>query len=134
MGKLGLIQITPFFGTGPLGRAVSFYRDIIGCDVFVHEGGYAYVERESVAVRLLELDAGAINPPGCGHAYVDVHDVDALFAEMQPKLENLPADQWGRPKDQPYGQREFWVRDPDGNLLNFGQEIPMDADQTDDCS
>lgn len=133
MGKKDLIQITPFFGTGPLDRSVAFYRDIIGCEVFVHEGGYAYVERAPVAIRLLELDAGATNPPGCGHAYVDVHDVDALFAEMQPRLETIPAERWGKPKNQPYGQREYWVRDPDGNLLNFGQEIVLETEQPDGC-
>ena len=78
-----------------------------------------------------ELDAGARNPPGCGHAYIDVRDVDALFEELRPSLEALPAGRWGPPKDMFYGQREFWVRDPDGNLINFGQGIGGNAGQWD---
>ena len=127
----GFVQVTPFFGTGPLDRAMAFYRDILGCRVFAPGGGYAYVERDRVAFRLLELDAGARNPPGCGHAYIDVRDVDALFEELRPGLEALPPGRWGPPKDMFYGQREFWVRDPDGNLINFGQGIGENAGQWD---
>lgn len=125
----GFVQVTPFFGTGRLERAIAFYRDILGCGVHAPGGGYAYVERDRIAFRLLELDDGARNPPGCGHAYVDVRDVDALFAELHARLETLPDGRWGPPKDQPYGMREFWVRDPDGNLINFGQGIGANADQ-----
>ena len=127
MGDPGIIQITPFFGTGPLDRAIAFYTDVLGCCAYAPGGGYAYVSRDRFAVRLLELDAGSRNPPGCGHAYVDVANVDALFAELAPKLAALPADRWGPVEDHNYGQREFWLRDPDGNLINFGQQIAGSA-------
>jgi catechol 2,3-dioxygenase-like lactoylglutathione lyase family enzyme len=131
MSEAGFIQITPFFGTGPIERAIAFYRDVLRCSVFAPGGGYAYVEHDNVGFRLVELDEGAINPPGCGHAYVDVGDVDRLFEELRPSLEKLTAGQWAGPKDQPYGQREFWVRDPDGNLITFGQGIGENAAQWD---
>jgi catechol 2,3-dioxygenase-like lactoylglutathione lyase family enzyme len=123
------IQVTPFFGVAAMEVALPFYRDILGFTVHVDEGGYAYVEREHIAFRLLALEAASYNPPGSGHAYIDVGDVDALFAEMEPGLKTLPADRWGPPKDQPYGQREFWVRDPDGNLVSFGEGIGANAHQ-----
>jgi catechol 2,3-dioxygenase-like lactoylglutathione lyase family enzyme len=131
MEKACFIQVTPFFGTGPLDRAIAFYRDILGFSIFAPGGGYAYVERDHVAVRLVQLDSSAKNPPGSGHAYVDARDVDALFAELKPRLEPLAERQYGAPKDQPYGQREFWVRDPDGNLITFGQGIGDNAAQWD---
>lgn len=131
MGMSGFIQVTPFFGTGPLDRAVAFYRDILGCSVFSPGGGYAYVEREQIAFRLVQLDSGAKFPPGAGHAYVDVRDAAALFAELAAQLGSLPADRWGPPKDHDYGQREFWVRDPDGNLITFGEGIGDNAGQWD---
>jgi catechol 2,3-dioxygenase-like lactoylglutathione lyase family enzyme len=125
------IQVTPFFGVAAMEVALAFYRDILGFAVHVDEGGYAYVERDRIAFRLLALEAASYNPPGSGHAYIDVGDVDALFTEMEPALKTLPADRWGSPKDQPYGQREFWVRDPDGNLVNFGKGIGANAHQWD---
>ena len=64
------IQVTPFLGVAAMEPALAFYRDILGFTVHVHGGGYAYVERERIAFRLLQLDDGAHNPPGCSHAYV----------------------------------------------------------------
>jgi catechol 2,3-dioxygenase-like lactoylglutathione lyase family enzyme len=125
------VQVTPFFGVGALDAAIAFYRDILGFGIFAAGESYAYAERERIGFRLLALDAGASNPPGCSHAYVDVVDADALFGELKPRLETLPAARWGAPKDQPYGQREFWVRDPDGNLISFGQGIGANAGQWD---
>ena len=123
------IQVTPFLGVAAMEAALAFFRDTLGFIVYVDEGGYAYVERERIAFRLLELEDGARNSPGCAHAYVDVADADALFAELEPKLRELPSDRWGAPCDQHYGQREFWVRDPDGNHLTFGQGIGANAGQ-----
>jgi catechol 2,3-dioxygenase-like lactoylglutathione lyase family enzyme len=131
MSEASWVQITPFFGVTSLEPAVAFFRDILGFGVWTPGGGYAYAERNRIAVRLLELDDGALNPPGCSHAYIDIDDADALFAELEAKLATLPAERWGAPKNQPYGQREFWVRDPDGNLMTFGQGIGENAAQWD---
>jgi hypothetical protein len=58
--------------------------------------------------------------------YIDVEDVDALYAELKPKLDTLPGGHTNGPKDQSYGQRALILRAPDGNLLAFGQSIhPM---------
>lgn len=111
--------------------ALTFYRDVLGFTVYVDYGGYAYIERERVGFRLLALDVGARNPPGCSHAYIDVTDVDACFAGFEPRLRDLAPGRWSRPCDQHYGQREFWVRDPDGNLITFGQGIGENAGQWD---
>lgn len=126
-----LIQVSPFLGVAQLDRAIAFYGDTLGFECFVANGGYAYLERERVALRLLELDDGALNPPGCSHAYIDVRDVGAEYARIAAALALLPPGRHGEPKDQPYGQREFWVRDPDGNLLTFGQGIGANAGQWD---
>lgn len=129
MAVAGLIQVTPFFGVSAMEPAIAFYRDCLGFELFVHFGGYAYLERERVGLRLLQLDEGSRNPPGCSHAYVDLRDAAALFAILEPKLAALPAARWGGLRDQPYGQREFWVRDPDGNLLTFGEGVGANAGQ-----
>lgn len=129
--RSNLIQVTPFLGVGPIERSIAFYRDVLGFTLYVQGGGYAYLERDRVAVRLLELDGGAPHPPGCSHIYIDVRDCDALFAELEPQLRALPADRVRGPADAVYGQREFSVRDPDGNLVMFGQGIGDNASQWD---
>lgn len=55
--------------------------------------------------------------------YVDVRDVDQLYAELKPKLDTLPEDDIHGPADEDYGQRELSVVAPDGNLIVFGQAI-----------
>jgi len=49
-------------------------------------------------------------------AYIVVDDVDALFAEMQRRGAEFQQEL----TEQPWGVRDFVVRDPDGNLLLFG--------------
>ena len=51
-------------------------------------------------------------------AYFWVNDADALYAEFSANGAELV----GAPQDQPYGMREFGVRDPDGHLLLFGHD------------
>lgn len=125
------VQITPFLSVSDLERAIAFYRDLLGFSVWSPGGGYAYAERERVAVRLLALGEDSATPLVRTHAYVDIAGVDALFSDLKPALDALPAERWGPPKDHPYAQREFWVRDPDGNLLTFGEGIGPNAAQWD---
>ena len=53
----------------------------------------------------------------------DVRDVDALYAELKPKLDTLPPGDVHGPADKPYGQRELLVLAPDGELIVFGMEL-----------
>jgi hypothetical protein len=50
---------------------------------------------------------------------VDVADIDALHVKLSPALATLPPDRVEPLKNMPYGQREFQVRMPDGDWLNF---------------
>jgi catechol 2,3-dioxygenase-like lactoylglutathione lyase family enzyme len=52
--------------------------------------------------------------------YVIVDDVDALHAEFVSK--GVPIDT--PPVDQTWGMREMFVRDPDGNRIQFGHVLP----------
>jgi catechol 2,3-dioxygenase-like lactoylglutathione lyase family enzyme len=46
-----------------------------------------------------------------------VSDVDALYEEFAGAIK--VEGPWGKPGDTPWGTREFHVRDPDGNALQF---------------
>jgi hypothetical protein len=56
-------------------------------------------------------------------SYVDVDDVDALFAELKPGLDRLPPERVNPPCDMEYGQRDFSVLGPDGDWIGFGSPI-----------
>jgi catechol 2,3-dioxygenase-like lactoylglutathione lyase family enzyme len=119
------IQITPVMWVPDLGAAVAFFVDLLGFRVLVQDGGYAYVQRETVGVRIMDRTIYADVAPGdrrFAH-YIDVRDVDALYAELKPKLDALPSADVHGPADKPYGQRELCILAPDGDLVVFGQAI-----------
>jgi catechol 2,3-dioxygenase-like lactoylglutathione lyase family enzyme len=119
------IQITPFITVENLEQAITFFTGILGFELRFRARDYAYLHRETVGFRLIEQSAG--NPAPAGNRrfayYIDVRDVDALYAELKPKLNTLPAGDVYGPVDQSYGQRELLVLAPDGNLIAFGQFI-----------
>jgi catechol 2,3-dioxygenase-like lactoylglutathione lyase family enzyme len=119
------IQITPVMWVPDLGAAVAFFVDLLGFRVLVQDGGYAYVQRETAGVRIMDRTIYADVAPGdrrFAH-YIDVRDVDALYAELKPKLDALPSADVHGPADKPYGQRELCILAPDGDLVVFGQAI-----------
>jgi catechol 2,3-dioxygenase-like lactoylglutathione lyase family enzyme len=119
------IQITPFMHVTDIERALMFFTDILGFKTLLRFENYAYIHRETVGFRLLEQIGEDGAPPGNRRFayYIDVHDVDALYAELKPKLDTLPKGDVHGPADKGYGQRELLVLAPDGNLIAFGQAI-----------
>ena len=118
-------QITPFMLVADIESALAFFDDILGFKAMYREPGYAYIERDGVAFRILEEGEGNPVQPGTRRFayYIDVRDVDALYAELKPKLDTLPPRDVHGPADKPYRQRELLVLAPDGNLIAFGMPI-----------
>jgi len=89
MGHLN--QVTPFLRVTDIEQAVAFFCDALGFELGFRGGEYAYVRRDAVAFRLIEDEP--LPPRGHGRytSYVDVDDVDALYAELKPKLDLFPA-------------------------------------------
>lgn len=120
-----LTQITPFVPCTVLGVQIEFYRDVLGFTLGFQAEGYAFLHRDKVAVRLVQVsdDVDLHNPERQGSFYIDVKGVDALYAGLKPALEVLPKGRVRAPFDQPYGQREFHVADEDCTLVFFGETV-----------
>lgn len=120
-----LLQITPFVLCSSLQAQIDFYCDRLGFVCGFRQENYAFLSRGPVAVRLLECpprDDG--RPLGDNQSYyIDVEDIDGLYATLRDGLENLPPGRVRAPFDQPYLQREFHVIDEDGTLIFFGQDM-----------
>lgn len=121
-----LYRVTPFLRVPDIEAAIAFFRDTLGFQLGFSGGGYAYVWRDGVAFRMVQDQP--LPPRGEGRytSYIDVEDVDGLYAQLKPKLDLLPAGSVCAPCDQEYGQREFTVIGPDGDLIAFGMEIASD--------
>lgn len=115
-------QITPFLHVPDLEAALAFFCDTLGFKRTYRESDYAYIELEGCGLRLLEEPMRKLTIDGKARVsvYIDVSDVDALHARLAPALAGLPADRVEPLMDKPYRQREFQVRMPDGDWLNFG--------------
>ena len=122
------IQVTPFMHVEDLERALAFFTGILGFETRFRAANYAYVHRETTGFRILEQTGIDGAPPGNRRFayYIDVRDVDGLYAELKPKLDTLPKGDVYGPVNQHYGQRELLVLAPDGNLIAFGQAISKD--------
>ena len=121
-----LTQVTPFIPCTSLETQLAFYRDVLGFELgYLAEGIYAFMRRDDIAVRLVQVSAHVDlrHPERENSFYIDVDDIDAVWAEMQPRLDGLPEDRVLMPFNQDYGQREFHVADEDCTLIFFGEAL-----------
>lgn len=118
-------QITPFMHVADFEAALRFLTDTIGFTATVHDGGYAYLEREGAGLRLLQQsDPAQLGVAHRGFAYdIDVRSVETVLEQIGERLAALPPGDVVGPRDQPYDQRELMIRAPDGNLIVFGASL-----------
>jgi catechol 2,3-dioxygenase-like lactoylglutathione lyase family enzyme len=102
---------------GRLGFALAFQDDAAA-------PRYAAVRRDAVELHLQWHDRSGWPPAGDRPTYrFVVGDVDALYREFRERgalaPESADPSPWAAPGDTPWGTREFHLRDPDGNGLQF---------------
>ena len=100
--------------------SVRFYQSL-GFALLFTDGAdaprYAGVGRDGVELHLQWQDAAQWARPGDRPSYrFLVSDPDGLHAEWTGRDRDLDASP---PRDTPWGTREFHVRDPGGNVLQF---------------
>ena len=98
--------------------ALQFYIGILGFTERFRFGDYAGIEHGDVQIHLVGPRVASERIVGQGSIYIFCDDVDRYHAEITAKGANAPIP----PKDYDYGMRDFVFRDPDGNMICFGQE------------
>jgi catechol 2,3-dioxygenase-like lactoylglutathione lyase family enzyme len=119
-------NVSTYFFVSDLVRAAEFYRDKLGFDRYWGEPPcFVMVRRDGVQFMLRSGLYGGRPQPNraldCDtwDAYVYVRDADGLHAEFAAKGVDIVRP----PEDQEYGCRDFEVRDPDGYVICFGQDL-----------
>ncbi len=129
----GMIEsVHPVLMARDVATAVRFYAALGFDAVFQDDPAdptYAAVRRDGVELHLQWADPGQWAYPVDRPAYrFHVRDVDVLYAEFRgaagavagvgagPASARSP---WAAPAETPWGTREFHVRDPAGNVLQF---------------
>jgi predicted enzyme related to lactoylglutathione lyase len=109
------VQGAPVLHVADVEATAVFYRDVLGFAWDFGDQTYAVVWRDNSAVHFVRGDE---SPKGV-HLFQWVKDVDAYFREVVDR----GADVATGPTNQPYGVREFGVRDINGVAIVFGQDI-----------
>ena len=119
----------PYFLVADVVKAAEHYRDRLGFKIigyfFEDPPVFGMVERDDKII-MLSLTEGSRGGSNRNHknvgvdAYLWTDDADRLYAELQAK----GADIVMPPTIRIYGMRELEVRDLDGYVLCFGQDVP----------
>jgi uncharacterized glyoxalase superfamily protein PhnB len=120
--------IAPYFLVRDVRRAAEYYRDRLGFEIGPYSRDppvFVIVQRAGMALQLgrMESGRGGSNRDWNDEsfdAYLWVPDADGLYAEFQTRGATL----MDAPVVKPYGMKEFDVRDADGYVLRFGQDMP----------
>jgi uncharacterized glyoxalase superfamily protein PhnB len=117
--KLALVTIV----TVNLESMLTFYQEVLQIEPQIYRGNYVEFALEAGTLALWrqsESEAFGIAPmsSGANHSVLiefAVDDVDREYA----RLKSLQLEWVQELTTQPWGHRAFYVRDPDGNVLNF---------------
>ena len=131
----GLTRTIPALPVRDVPAAVAFYRERLGFDARHVDDGFAVVGRDEAVLHLWgagdegwrdrsdlagrPIRSGAESfLAGTASCRIEVADVDALFAELEPREVLHPIVRDGVSATD-FGTREFPTLDLDGNLVTF---------------
>ena len=112
----------PILPAKDLGRTRAFYESI-GFKAGYHDDRYEILRRDNLVVHL-EPHADLVPAANRTSCYWRVEDADRLYQEFASL--GLPSEGLPRltaPSDEPWGMREFTLKDPAGNLIRVGHEL-----------
>lgn len=123
-----ILRAAPYFLVPDVAAAGAYYREVLGFECEYAAGQppeFAIYSRNGSAVMFRRATDPALISPnekqgGTWDVFCWVEALDPLVEE----LEQRGATFVYRPVVQPYGMREFAVRDPAGYVLGFGEQWP----------
>ncbi len=130
-----LERVHPVLMSSDVARSLGYYERLGFRETFRDdpaEPRYAAVERDGVELHLQWHGPEQWAHAGDRPTYrFPVRDVDALFAEFRQSGVVPEASArfgpWATPADTPWGTREFHLRDPDRNGLQFYRTLQPGA-------
>ncbi|MGV3617762.1 MAG: bleomycin resistance protein [Fimbriimonas sp.] len=112
--------VSPVLVVSDVAASIEFFQSKLGFGKMFAFGApveYGAMERGEVQIHLTrDYSRGRV---GKGSCYVSLYGVDALHEELQAK--EVPITE--AIGDRPYGMRDFYVEDLDGNTIGFGEPL-----------
>ena len=110
------------FPVKDLEESLKYYKEVLGFEEDFRFGEYAGIKKGSVLIHLSNYSNPNMKEPGSGIIYIFCDEVDEYYKEIKEKGAKVK----DKPKDYPYGMRDFITYDPDGNQVTFGAESEKD--------
>ena len=98
----------------------EFYINSLGFEEIgtVDFEGYLMIKRDQIELHFFLFET--ISPlENYGQIYIRTDDIEGLYEDFTRKQIEIHPN--GKLQRKPWGQQEFSILDPDGNLLTFGQ-------------
>lgn len=107
------------FRVSNMRASVRFYRDVLGMEVLYggERSGFSSLRAKEMDSPILNLELGEA-ATRWGRLIFYVVDVDESWKHLTDR--GLKPD---RPRDAPWGERYFHMRDPDGHELSFARPL-----------
>src|SRR6478672_10039653 len=114
-----LVNVRPMLAVNSIDNTILFYRNVLGFECVNRMEGWAALQKDSVEIMISLPNAQPFEKPTLtGSLYFNSSDVDDLWNEIKDKASIVyPIENFF------YGMREFAIRDNNGYVLQFGQEI-----------
>ena len=115
-----LESLRPVLAVNNIDDTVRFYRDVLGFECVNQMDGWAALRKDQVELMISLPNAHEPfeKPTLTGSIYFNTANVDALWEQIKDKARVVyPIENFF------YGMREFAIRDNNGYILQFGQEI-----------
>ncbi|MEQ1554064.1 MAG: VOC family protein [Ferruginibacter sp.] len=100
----------------------NFYCNQLGFHEFgiSNYDGYLMMEKDSIQIHFFEFKD--LNPnENYGQVYIRIDNIDEYYQSLLDNETRIHPN--GKLGKRPWGQNEFSLLDPNGNLLTFGESI-----------
>jgi catechol 2,3-dioxygenase-like lactoylglutathione lyase family enzyme len=114
MTRMAIKRTMPDFATDDIAGATAFYVDVLGFEVVMDMGWIVTLSDRANPLSQISLMTHDATAPVVPDVSVEVDDVDAAYAAAH----RAGAEVVHPLTDEPWGVRRFFMRDPDGKVVN----------------
>jgi len=127
-------KLIPELSVSDINKSIEFYTKILGFKIEYQreECKFAFLSLNGSQIMIEQInghwETGKLEYPlGRGINFqIEALNVDSLVKSLQARkypIMIMPKENWYRVGNKLYGNREFLVKDPDGYLLRFSEDL-----------